>query len=63
MAKMRLTFSVARLFSGFFRRALRDRGLDYDEDKGFLTSHFVVVGDQGAVASFAATLAEWSQGD
>lgn len=41
---LRITATMGALIRGPFRRAIMDLDLDYQEDKGWLDSHFVIRG-------------------
>ena len=61
MVMGRFTCTVGRLVAREFRRGVRDYGLAYDEDKGWLDSHFVVTGPADKVARFRRAAMAWAE--
>jgi hypothetical protein len=55
----RATYTIGRLYARSFRRSLRDWGLEFSEDRGWLDSHFVVIGNRETLAVFHDAFKEW----
>ena len=57
--EVRTTFIIGRLYARDVRRALREYGLEFTEERGWLDSQFVVTGPRSKIVSFVRALRAW----